>query len=134
METSLTPGFHLASGRSSASSTNYYVFNKCNVAAASGNTVTNGAYYLGRPWREYARVVFQNTQMSSVINPAGWKIWNTGDERTSNVYFGEYGNTGAGASGTRASFATKMSKPVTIDAVLGSGYASAAFYDAAYMK
>ncbi|KAK3984589.1 pectin lyase fold/virulence factor [Cladorrhinum sp. PSN332] len=127
-------GYVTASGRSSASSANYYVFNKCTVAAASGNNVANGAYYLGRPWREYARVVFQNSQLSSVINSAGWRIWNTGDARTSNVYFGEYANSGAGASGTRAPFATKMSKAVTVDAVLGSGYASAAFYDAAYMK
>ncbi|KAK4232526.1 putative pectinesterase [Podospora fimiseda] len=127
-------GYVTASGRSSASSSNYYVFNRCTVAAASGNNVANGAYYLGRPWREYARVVFQNSQLSSVINSAGWKIWNNGDPRTSNVYFGEYGNSGAGASGTRASFATKMSRPVTIDAVLGSGYQSAAFYDAAYMN
>ncbi|KAK4166391.1 putative pectinesterase [Cladorrhinum sp. PSN259] len=127
-------GYVTASGRSSASSANYYVFNRCTVAAASGNNVANGAYYLGRPWREYARVVFQNSNLSSVINSAGWRIWNSGDERTSNVYFGEYANSGAGASGTRASFATKMSKAVAIDAVLGSGYASAAFYDASYMK
>lgn len=71
--------------------------------------------------------------MSSVINPAGWKIWNNGDERTSNVFFGEYGNTGPGASGTRASFARKLSTPVKTGDILGGGYASAGYYDAAYM-
>jgi len=126
-------GYITASGRSSSSSPNYYVFNNCNIAAASGQSVANGAYYLGRPWREYARVVFQHTSMSAVINSAGWRIWNSGDERTSNVFFGEYGNSGTGASGTRAWFSTKLSSAVGISTVLGSGYASAGYYDAAYM-
>jgi pectinesterase len=78
-------------------------------------------------------VVFQKTSMSAVINGSGWRIWNTGDERTAHVTFGEYGNTGAGASGTRAKFSTKLSSPVAISAVLGSTYASLGFYDAAYM-
>ncbi|KAF7560149.1 hypothetical protein G7046_g3995 [Stylonectria norvegica] len=115
-----------------SSGASYYVFNDCDIAAASGQSVPSGAYYLGRPWREYARVVFQYTSMSSVINSAGWHIWNSGDERTSNVLFGEYQNTGAGASGTRASFATKLSSAVSISTILGSGYSSAKYFDATY--
>ncbi|KAI3402011.1 hypothetical protein diail_3985 [Diaporthe ilicicola] len=128
----LTPS-DTANGRSSSSGTSYYVFNNCDIAAASGNSVSSGVYYLGRPWGEYARVVFQNTAMSAVINSAGWHIWNTGDERTDHVLFGEYGNTGAGASGARASFATKLSSPMAISTILGSSYASAGYYDAAYL-
>ncbi|KAK0629036.1 family 8 carbohydrate esterase [Bombardia bombarda] len=105
-------GYVTASGRPSSSDANYYVFNGCTIAAASGNTVTKGAYYLGRPWAAYARVVVQKTSMTSVINSAGWRIWNTGDERTSNVVFGD---------------------AVSIATVLGSGYASAGWYDGAYM-
>ncbi|KAG6361779.1 hypothetical protein INS49_010008 [Diaporthe citri] len=126
-------GYITANGRSSSSGTSYYVFNNCDVAAASGNSVSNGAYYLGRPWGEYARVVFQKSSLSAVINGAGWHIWNTGDERTGHVTFGEYGNTGTGASGTRASFAKKLSSPVAISTILGSNYASLGFYDAEYM-
>ncbi|KAK7705798.1 hypothetical protein SLS64_007745 [Diaporthe eres] len=126
-------GYITANGRSSSSGTSYYVFNNCDVAAASGNSVSNGVYYLGRPWGEYARVVFQKSSLSAVINSAGWRIWNTGDERTGHVTFGEYGNTGTGASGTRASFATKLSSSVAISTILGSSYASLGFYDAEYM-
>lgn len=126
-------GYITASGRASSSSKSYYVINKSTIAAASGNTVSSGAYYLGRPWGAYARVAFQDTSLSAAINSAGWSIWNTGDERTSNVVFGEYGNTGSGSSGTRASFATKLNAPVAIADVLGSGYASAAYFDADYM-
>lgn len=123
----------IANGRSTSTGTSYYVFNNCDIAAASGNTVASGAYYLGRPWGEYARVVFQETSMSAVINSAGWHIWNTGDERTDGVTFGEYANTGTGASGTRASFAEKLSSAVSISTVLGSSYSSAGYYDSSYL-
>ncbi|GKT45018.1 pectinesterase [Colletotrichum spaethianum] len=126
-------GYITANGRQSASDKSYYVFNSCTVAAASGNTVADGAYYLGRPWREFAQVVFQKTSMTGVINSAGWKNWNTGDDRTSNVLFGEYQNTGIGSQGTRASFSKKLSSAISISSILGSSYSSAGYYDAAYM-
>lgn len=125
-------GYVTASGRSSDTSS-YYVFNKATIAAAPGKTVTSGAYYLGRPWGDYARVAFQSSSLSSVINGAGWHIWNTGDERTDHVSFGEYGNVGAGASGTRASFATKLSSPLAIGSILGSSYASQHYVDTSYL-
>lgn len=125
-------GYVTASGRSSDTSS-YYVFNKATIAAAPGKTVTSGAYYLGRPWGDYARVAFQSSSLSSVINGAGWHIWNTGDERTDHVSFGEYGNSGAGASGTRASFATKLSSPLAIGSILGSSYASQHYVDTSYL-
>ncbi|KXX73931.1 Pectinesterase [Madurella mycetomatis] len=126
-------GYITASGRQSSSSPNYYAFNNCNIASASGHSVPNGAYYLGRPWAEFARVVVQRTSMTGVVNPAGWRVWNNGDERTGNVLFGEYANTGAGASGNRAFFATRLSSPVTMSTVLGGGYSSAAYFDGTYL-
>ncbi|KAH8801990.1 pectin lyase-like protein [Flagelloscypha sp. PMI_526] len=109
-------GWVTASGRESADS--YYY-----VISASEITGT-GTQYLGRPWGNYARVVVQSTYLHSQIQAAGWSIWNSGDERTDHVTFAEYGNSGDGASGTRASFATKLSAKVSIATVLGSGYAS----------
>ncbi|KAH7635223.1 pectin lyase fold/virulence factor [Sordaria sp. MPI-SDFR-AT-0083] len=126
-------GYITASGRDSSTNPNNYVFNACTIAAADGHSISSGAYYLGRPWREYARVTFQKTSMTNVINAAGWKIWNTGDERTSNVAFTEYANTGAGASGTRAGFSSKLGAAVKIESVLGSGYAGQGYYDGSYM-
>ncbi|KAJ4363114.1 hypothetical protein N0V83_010234 [Neocucurbitaria cava] len=125
-------GFITANGRDSSSNPSYYVINKSKIAAASGNTVSSGAYFLGRPWRNYARVVFQSTSMTNVINAAGWHIWNTGDERTDNVAFGEYGNSSDGSKGTRASFAKKLSAAVSISTVLGSDYTS--WVDTTYLS
>lgn len=95
--------------------------------------MATGAYYLGRPWREYARVVFQRTSMSGVVNPAGWRVWNANDPRTAHVSYGEFGNTGDGARGEdeRADFATFLSAPVGMAEVLGS-YEGAAWYDESY--
>lgn len=64
-----------ASGRESASTSSIFVINNSNVSAAPGQRVAKGSYYLGRPWGEYAQVVFQRTYLSDVINGAGWRIW-----------------------------------------------------------
>jgi pectinesterase len=125
-------GYITANGRDASSNPSYYVINKSTVAAAPGNNVAAGAYTLGRPWRNYSRVVFQNTAMSNVIKPAGWSIWNSGDERTDKVEYGEYNNSGDGAKGTRASFAKKLSSAVSISSILGSGYTS--WVDTSYLS
>ena len=126
-------GWITASGRSSNDS-GWYVINKSRVAAAPGNTVADGTYYLGRPWRNFARVVFQNTQLSKVVNPAGWAIWNVGDDRTNETYFAEYKNKGLGAQGQRANFSRQIESPIAIETVLGADYASAKYVDRKYLK
>ena len=126
-------GWITASGRSSNDS-GWYVINKSRVAAAPGNVVGDGVYYLGRPWRNFARVVFQNTELSKVVNSAGWAIWNVGDDRTNETYFGEFANRGPGAQGQRASFAKKIGSPIAIETVLGADYATAKYVDRKYLK
>ncbi|KAH8678317.1 pectinesterase [Xylariales sp. PMI_506] len=125
-------GYYItANGRDSSTNPSYYLFNNCNIAAASGESVTSRSYYLGRPWRDYARVVFQNTAMSAVVNTAGWSEWNGSDD-VANVYYAEYGNTGDGAEGPRVSWSYQLSSAVTMSTVLGSTYASQPWYDATY--
>ncbi|WYZ41775.1 hypothetical protein EsH8_V_000670 [Colletotrichum jinshuiense] len=109
-------GYITASGRDAESNPSWYVINKSTVKALSG--VGDGQTYLGRPWRTFARVVFQNTNLGSVVNAAGWVKWGTNP--TGNVVYREYANTGKGASGTRASFSKKLSAAVKIGDVLGS--------------
>lgn len=127
-------GYITASGRDSSSSASYYVINNSSVAAADGADVTDGAYYLGRPWEPYARVAFQLTNLSDVINSAGWAVWETDETNTEDVSFGEYDNSGDGSEGTRASFATTLTSAVEITDILGSDYASASWVDTSYIS
>ena len=120
-----------ANGRSSSSDVSYYVINESSVAASTSSTAGSGTVYLGRPWSEYARVCFQNTVLSDIINSAGWEIWSTSTPNTADVTFEEYGNTGAGASGTRASFSTILSSAISISTILGSSYTS--WVDTSYL-
>lgn len=78
-------------------------------------------------------MTFQKTSMTNVIHPAGWRIWNNGDERISNAAFTEFANTGVGASGTRASFSKKLGSEVKIESVLGSGFREMGWFDGGYM-
>ncbi|KAF8319996.1 putative pectinesterase precursor [Clavulina sp. PMI_390] len=114
-----------ASGRSSDDA-NYFVINSSTIQGSSGVSS-----YLGRPWRDYARVVFQSCSLSSIVPAAGWSQWSSATPNTDHVTFAEYGNTGAGASGTRASFSTKLSAPISISTVLGSSYTS--WVDSSYL-
>ncbi|KAK8245336.1 pectinesterase-like protein [Phyllosticta capitalensis] len=117
-------GYVTANGRKSDSSASYYVINNSKVQAGSGQSVSSGAYYLGRPWGEYARVVFQNSELSDVINAAGWSVWNDDEPRTSGVTFAEYKNTGDGAStSSRASFSKQLSSAVKLSDLI-SDYSS----------
>ena len=113
-------GYVTANGRDSSSNPSYYVINGGSISVKSGVTLAAGSTYLGRPWRNYSRVVVQNVALSAVVNSAGWVQWGSSDARTDNVFYREFGNTGTGASGTRASFSSKLSSAVTLGGVIGS--------------
>ena len=80
-----------------------YLFADCTV---QGNSPA-GSVYLGRPWRQYARVYWLDCDLSDEIIPLGWDNWSDpANEET--VHFGEYGSKGPGApkaSPARAGYA-----------------------------
>ncbi|RZC54010.1 hypothetical protein C5167_012870 [Papaver somniferum] len=53
--------------------------------------------YLGRPWKKYSRTVIFKTDLDGLIDPKGWKEWR-GDFALSTLFYGEYMNSGVGAS------------------------------------
>lgn len=68
-----------------------YVFLNCKIRGDA----PEGSFFLGRPWRPYAKVVFINSDMSNVINAKGWDNWGKeSNEKT--TYYAEYKNKGAG--------------------------------------
>ncbi|KAH6884791.1 pectin lyase fold/virulence factor, partial [Thelonectria olida] len=97
-----------ASKRTDSTTASGFVFDQCTVKAANGASYSSVS--LGRPWNQYARVAYIQSNLGSLIEAAGWEAWTKADPRTDGVIFGEMGNTGAGASTSkRASFATQLS-------------------------
>ncbi|KAM3064911.1 hypothetical protein ACMFMF_011527 [Clarireedia jacksonii] len=62
-----------ASSRTLASETGWFVIDSSTITQASTATTSlTGKVYLGRPWRVLARVIFQNSVLTDIINAAGW--------------------------------------------------------------
>ena len=70
-----------------------FVFLNCRLTAEIGASKT----YLGRPWRDYANVVFIHCDMGAHIMPAGWANWDK-TQRDKTAFYAEFENTGAGAN------------------------------------
>ncbi|KDR82514.1 hypothetical protein GALMADRAFT_134118 [Galerina marginata CBS 339.88] len=130
------PGYVTASGRTSNDATSY-VFNLNTIVLGSGAaTNTAGRFFLGRPWGDFAKVIFKNTVVDASLNTTVWSIWNVGDERTDNVFFADFNTTGSGISGAkRAPFATQLTATqaaaYSISSAVGSDYAS--WVDTSYL-
>lgn len=70
-----------------------FVFSHCTITGVNPTIRT----FLGRPWREYAKTVFLETEMSDVVELAGWDNWKKpAAEKT--TFYAEFGSTGLGAS------------------------------------
>eukprot|EP00644_Phytophthora_capsici_P007658 jgi/Phyca11/127953/e_gw1.72.117.1 len=122
-------GFITASGRESESSSATYVFNKARVFGKSGVNST----VLGRPWRPFARVIWQNSELGDVVKPEGWAKWDA-TSSTDKVIFKEFNNVGPGAAtANRVTFSGQLDAPVAINEVLGEGYETEWWVDMTYL-
>lgn len=128
---SIGKGYITANCNSDTSNLSEYVFNRARVFTS--NTSLNGTAYLGRPWRPYARVVFQNSDLSDVVKPEGWKRWDN-TSSIDNVYFKEFNNTGLGA-GTeqREPFSGQLDEAVAITNILGEDFESEWWVDTDFL-
>jgi pectinesterase len=92
----IRPGYLTAQSRTAADQSTGYVIDHSRVTA---DDLGEKTFYLGRPWRAYARVVFMHTELPASLNPAGWAPWpvNTPDPGAT-TFYGEYANSGPGAN------------------------------------
>ncbi|XP_030459728.1 putative pectinesterase 10 [Syzygium oleosum] len=82
-------GFITAQGRNSTTDASAYVFSQCSVKGT-------GPFYLGRAYRQYSRVVFHESYLSSDVEPEGWDSWDyAGQEGT--ITYAENQCNGPGA-------------------------------------
>ncbi|KAL0094588.1 carbohydrate esterase family 8 protein [Phycomyces blakesleeanus] len=140
-------GYITAHKRKDATSVGGFYFNGCTViptipsgpltsTADPSQSFTSASQfpnscYLGRPWNQYARVVYMNSELYSHINSGGWAKWSTSSPNTDGVLFGEYNNSGPGKwnATTRVSFATLLTETEASSYSLGSIFGSINWID-----
>jgi pectinesterase len=96
-----------------------YVFRHCRFTGDAAP----GSFYLGRPWRPFAKVLILDCYLGPIVHKAGWDNWsNPANEQT--AFYAEYGNYGEGADlKERVSWIKPFSKEdvaaLTITRILG---------------
>jgi pectinesterase len=96
-----------------------YVFKNCTITGSA----PEASFYLGRPWRPYAKTVFLECKLGRQIKPEGWHNWGK-PEAERQVFYAEYKSTGPGANpAARVKWARQLTAAeaadYTLDKVLG---------------
>ena len=68
-----------------------YVFLNCRIRGDAPDK----SFYLGRPWRPFAKTVFINCDLGKIIKPEGWDHWGK-ESNKQTAYYAEYQNSGPG--------------------------------------
>ncbi|KAA5827985.1 pectin methylesterase [Algibacter amylolyticus] len=82
-----------------------FVFKDCKL---SGSALKN-TFYLGRPWRDYAKTVWINCYMDKHVKLEGWHNWNK-QHAEQTTFYAEYNSLGPGASKNRVKWAKQLTK------------------------
>ena len=112
-------GSYIAAASTLETTQHGFIFINCKI---TGDADEN-SFYLGRPWRPFAKTVFISCFLDKHIRPEGWHNWSKPDaEKT--CYYAEYHSNGPGASDkTRVSWAhilnDEEAQAYNIDKVFG---------------
>ncbi|CAL5001813.1 unnamed protein product [Urochloa decumbens] len=88
-----------AQGRADGRESTGFVFQRCRFAAESALTDASRPAirsYLARPWREFSRTLFMESEIPAFIDKAGYLPWN-GEFGLKTLWYAEYANRGPGA-------------------------------------
>ncbi len=95
------PGYLTAQSRTSPEQTTGYVIINSRVTSGIDHTApelaAKAVTSLGRPWRQYSRVVYINTELSADVTPQGWNAWGkmSGEPQ---AFYAEFESFGPGAN------------------------------------
>jgi len=107
-----------------------YVFHQNTIVLGSGaNSGTAGSYFFGRPWSDFAKVIFESTNLEVAPNPAVWSLWDGEADSIDNVLNADFNTTGPGATKlNRAAWATQLTASeaagFSISSAVGSNWQS----------
>lgn len=113
------PGGYVTAASTLETTPHGFVFLDCTISSDA----PAGSFYLGRPWRPWAKTVFIRCDLGKQIKKEGWSNWDKPDaEKT--AYYAEYASTGAGAgSNTRVPWAHALTAAeaavYTVESILG---------------
>ncbi|WCJ29063.1 Plant invertase/pectin methylesterase inhibitor superfamily [Euphorbia peplus] len=88
-----------AQGRTDPGQSTGFVFNNCSVTGTPEymklytSKAKKDKNYLGRPWKDYSRIVFIHSFLDSIIDAAGYLEWD-GNRSLNTLYYGEFENKG----------------------------------------
>lgn len=86
-----------------------FVFDQCTIVPAAGSSGFKNVS-LGRPWNNFARVLYAGCYLDGSVGSAGWVQWSKSSPQTDGVTFAEYHNYGPGSNTCyRASFSEQLS-------------------------
>lgn len=89
-----------AQGRESCEEPSGTIFHNCTITAAPDLLPIKSSIrtYLGRPWKNYSRVVVMESYLDNIIDPKGWLQLEGEPDRVKTLYYAEYQNRGPGSS------------------------------------
>ncbi|CAK5266527.1 unnamed protein product [Mycena citricolor] len=124
-----------ASGRQSDDANSYVFDHNTVVIASDAKSDPSGQIFFGRPWGNYAKVIFKNTVVNAGLQTALWSVWNPTAPNTDHILFADFNTTGSGAAHlSRANFSTALSASQAaqydIASTVGKDYAT--WVDLAY--
>ncbi|KAI5206522.1 pectin lyase-like protein [Aureobasidium subglaciale] len=106
-----------------------FVFDQCSIIPAAGSSGFKNVS-LGRPWNNFARVLYAGCYLDGSVGSAGWTQWSKSSPQTDGVTFAEYHNFGPGSSTcTRASFSQQLSDADAAQFQLASFFPTTSWID-----
>ncbi|PKA61175.1 Putative pectinesterase/pectinesterase inhibitor 45 [Apostasia shenzhenica] len=91
-----------AHGRADRFEDTAYVLQNCRIVAEPNLAADKAVIrsYLARPWKEYSRTIFMESEIGDFIHPDGYMPWD-GDFALKTLFYAEYRNRGGGADTSR---------------------------------
>ena len=124
----LEAGYITAQSRTLPTQTTGFVFVHDRVTAGD---LRGKTFYLGRPWRAFARVVFMDSELPASLSPQGWSPWIKGGA-IDTAFYAERGNVGSGAlPGERLAGSRQLTAGEAVDFLPRNFLAGADHWDAA---
>lgn len=87
-------GYMTAQGRTDMARNTGISVDNCSIKAAPEFPPSAEKGFLGRPWKDFARVIVMKSFIDNVINPAGYEEWGG---RSKTAQYIEYANSGPGS-------------------------------------